>query len=58
MSQIDPLDFLQVDRQLTDPEREIRDRVRAFVDEHVLPNIEGWFERGEFPLELSKGSGT
>ena len=57
MGQIDPLDFLQVDRQLTDGERAIRDRVRAFVDEHVLPNIEGWFERGEFPVELSKGFG-
>ena len=57
MGQIDPLDFLQVDRQLTDGERAIRDRVRAFVDEHVIPNIEGWFERGEFPVELSKGFG-
>jgi glutaryl-CoA dehydrogenase len=57
MGQIDPLDFLQVDRQLTDGERVIRDRVRAFVDEHVLPSIEGWFERGEFPAELSKGFG-
>lgn len=57
MPQTDPLDFLQVDAQLSEQEHAVRDRVRAFVAEHVLPNIEGWFERGEFPLEISRGFG-
>ena len=55
--EIDPLDFLEIDRLLTDDERTVRDRVRAFVADHILPHVEGWFERGEFPRELSKGFG-
>jgi glutaryl-CoA dehydrogenase len=54
---IDPLDFLEIDRLLGDDELAVRDRVRSFVAEHVLPHIEGWFARGEFPRELSKGFG-
>ncbi|MBI4730061.1 MAG: acyl-CoA dehydrogenase family protein [Acidobacteria bacterium] len=30
----------------------IRDTVRRFVRERVLPDAGGWFERGEFPREL------
>ncbi|MFB3738987.1 MAG: acyl-CoA dehydrogenase family protein [Candidatus Velamenicoccus archaeovorus] len=52
---IDPLDYLEVDRLLTDEERDVRDAVRAFVSEQILPGIEGWFEAGEFPLEVAKG---
>ena len=51
----DPLDFLDLDRLLSDEEREIRNAVRAFVAEHVLPGVGDWFERGEFPLEVGKG---
>jgi glutaryl-CoA dehydrogenase len=57
MGTIDPMDFLQVDRLLSAPERAVRERVRSFVAEHVLPDIEGWFERGEFPVELAKSFG-
>jgi len=55
---IDPLDFLVIDDLLSDAERAIRDRVRSFVAEQILPYGEGWFERGEFPRELSKGFGA
>jgi glutaryl-CoA dehydrogenase len=48
----DPLDFLDIDALLTDEERMIRDAVRQFVGERVVPDIEGWFERGEFPKEV------
>ena len=51
----DPLDFLEIDRLLTDEERAIRDAVRAFVVERVLPGVGEWFERGEFPREVAKG---
>ncbi len=49
---IDPLDFLNLDALLTDEERMIRETVRAFVRDRVMPGIEEWFERGEFPREL------
>ncbi len=45
-------DFLNIDRELDDEERLLRDTVRAFVDEHVQPNIAEWYDRGEFPTEL------
>ncbi len=51
----DPLDFLDVDRLLSDEERAIRDAVRGFVGDQVLPGISDWFERGEFPREVAKG---
>jgi glutaryl-CoA dehydrogenase len=51
----DPLDFLELDRLLSDEERAIRDAVRRFVDEQVLPGVADWFERGEFPLDVAKG---
>ncbi len=51
----DPLDYLAIDRLLSDEEREIRGAVRAFVAEQVLPGVGEWFERGEFPLEVAKG---
>jgi glutaryl-CoA dehydrogenase len=53
----DPLDFLQSKRLFSPEELVVRDRVRAFVAEHILPHVEGWFERGEFPLELARAFG-
>jgi glutaryl-CoA dehydrogenase len=50
---VDPLDFLEVEALLSDDEIAIRDRVRSFVDERILPDIEQWFDRGEFPIELA-----
>jgi glutaryl-CoA dehydrogenase len=51
---IDPLDFLEADALLSDEERLIRDTVRGFVRDRVLPEIHDWFERGVFPVELVK----
>ncbi len=45
-------DFLSIEKQLDDEERLLRDTVRAFVDEHVQPNIADWYDRGGFPTEL------
>src|SRR5437879_2465906 len=53
-----PLDFLDVDALLTDEERMVRDTVREFVADRVLPGIEGWFERGEFPREIAAELGA
>jgi glutaryl-CoA dehydrogenase len=51
----DPLDLLEIDRELSEEERAIRDAVRGFVADLVLPGIAEWFERGEFPREVAKG---
>lgn len=49
---IDPSDLLDLDGLLTDGERAVRDGVRDFVDTEIRPNIAGWYDRAEFPLEL------
>jgi glutaryl-CoA dehydrogenase len=55
---LNPVDFLDIDALLTDEERMIRDTVRQFVQERVLPGIEGWFDRGEFPKDVFKELGS
>jgi glutaryl-CoA dehydrogenase len=50
-------DYLDLDGLLSADERAVRDRVRAFVDARIRPNIEGWYERAEFPVELSRELG-
>jgi glutaryl-CoA dehydrogenase len=45
-------DFYLLDERLTRAEREIRDRLRAFCDAEVVPIINGYWERAEFPFEL------
>ena len=49
---LDPLDFLAIDALLDDEERAIRDTVRSFVRERVLPEVGDWFEQGILPREL------
>jgi glutaryl-CoA dehydrogenase len=49
---LDPLDFLGIDALLDEEERSIRDTVRAFVREQVLPDVGDWFEQGILPREL------
>jgi glutaryl-CoA dehydrogenase len=49
---LSPLDFLALDALLDDEEKAIRDTVRAFVRERVLPEIGDWFERGILPREV------
>ncbi|HYT30031.1 MAG TPA: acyl-CoA dehydrogenase family protein [Actinomycetota bacterium] len=53
-----PDDFLDVDALLSDEERMVRDTVRSFVRDRVLPGIEGWFDRGEFPVEVATELGS
>ena len=47
-----PKDFLAIDGLLCDEERDMRDSVRAFVQDKVVPHVGGWFEEGRIPLEL------
>ncbi|MDE0546319.1 acyl-CoA dehydrogenase family protein [Microbacterium sp. C7(2022)] len=46
-------DILGIDALLTEEERATRDRVRAFVDDVIRPNIADWFDRAHFPAELA-----
>ncbi|TML89352.1 MAG: acyl-CoA dehydrogenase [Actinobacteria bacterium] len=53
-TELDPRDFLAIDALLDDEEKAIRDTVRRFVRERVVPNVGEWFERGEVPRELTQ----
>jgi glutaryl-CoA dehydrogenase len=46
-------DFLKMDTFIMDQQREIRDQVREFVQRVVLPNINPYWERAEFPREIA-----
>jgi glutaryl-CoA dehydrogenase len=46
------LDLYDVDPLLSDEEKMVRDTVRAFVSERVVPRIGRWWEEGVFPREL------
>ena len=45
-------DYFRIADQLTSAEREIWRRTRDFVDHEVLPVINGYWERAEFPFPL------
>ena len=45
-------DLLRIDDQLTEEERLIRDTVRAFGADKVMPHIGDWFETATLPREI------
>src|SRR5438874_1853760 len=45
-------DFYDIDSVLSEEERAVRDTVRSFVDEKVLPIIGDCYIKGKFPKEL------
>src|SRR5437773_9739925 len=51
---LDPRDFLNVDALLEDEEKAIRDTVRQWVRDRVLPEVGEWFEQAILPRELVK----
>jgi glutaryl-CoA dehydrogenase len=52
-TRISPSDYLSIDRLLSDEERDIRDTVRAFVQNEVVPDVGDWFEEATIPRELA-----
>jgi glutaryl-CoA dehydrogenase len=54
---IRPTDFLDIDHLLSGEERDIRDTVRAFVRDRVLPYVGDWFEEAWIPVELARELG-
>jgi glutaryl-CoA dehydrogenase len=51
------LDVLRIDEQLTSEERLVRDTVRDFAADRVMPHIADWFEAGTLPRELVPEAG-
>jgi len=51
--EIRPSDYLSLDSLLDDEERLIRDTVRAFVRDRVVPEVGTWFEEARIPGELA-----
>src|SRR5690348_2487692 len=52
------LDYLNLDSLFSSDELALRDRVRAFVDERIRPNIATWYASATFPRELVKEMGA
>jgi glutaryl-CoA dehydrogenase len=47
-----PTDLLRIDDELSDEERLVRDTVRKFAADRILPEIADWFEAGTVPRDL------
>ncbi len=45
-------DLLRIDDELSDEERLVRDTVRKFAADRIMPYIADWFEAGTLPKEL------
>jgi glutaryl-CoA dehydrogenase len=54
----DPYDFLDIGFLLSDEEKLLRDTVRRFTEEKILPEVGSWWEEGTFPKELAKEMGA
>ncbi|MDE0958209.1 MAG: acyl-CoA dehydrogenase family protein, partial [Planctomycetota bacterium] len=52
MEQFEGSDFYNLDDLLTEEQRLIRDTVREFVDDQVIPCIEDCFMTDRFPLQI------
>ncbi len=58
MASPDPRDFLDINSLLSEEERLLRDTVRRFTEEKILPEVGSWWEEGTFPKELAKEMGA
>lgn len=50
-------DFFGLEDRLTDQERAVRDRVRAFCDDVVVPRAAAYWEAAELPADIKQGYG-
>jgi len=46
------VDYVEIDSLFTDDEKLVRQTVREFVDNEILPHIEEWNREGKFPMHL------
>jgi glutaryl-CoA dehydrogenase len=54
MSKFQGLDYYSIDSQLSEEETLVRNTVREFVDDNILPIIEKCNREGTFPIQLVK----
>ena len=54
-SQFTGVDFLAFDSLLSEEERAVRDTVRTWVDENLIPVIGAAYIEGKFPKQLIPG---
>src|SRR5215204_2737280 len=52
-----PTDFINVNSLLSEKEKEIRDRVREYVNREVIPTAAQCWDKAEFPFDLLPGLG-
>jgi glutaryl-CoA dehydrogenase len=52
MARFNGVDFYEIDPLLTEDERQIRDHVRAWVEDRYLPIVEKAYEEATFPMEV------
>jgi glutaryl-CoA dehydrogenase len=52
MGKFEAPDYFQINDSLQEEEKLIRDTVRNWVEEEVLPVISEYYEKGEFPMHL------
>ena len=43
------VDYMEIDALFNDQEKLVRQTVREFVDNEIIPNIEEWNREGKFP---------
>jgi len=58
MGEFTGVDFYRVDDLLTREERLVRDTVRSFVEDRVIPVIDHHFENATFPRDLVPEMGS
>jgi glutaryl-CoA dehydrogenase len=47
-------DYLDLDAELTEEDRAVRDTVRDFARAELAPQVSDWYERGTLPADLGK----
>lgn len=57
MRKFDGVDFFNLDALLADDEKQVREAVRGWVDDNVIPIIEGHCRAGTFPHHLVRQMG-
>jgi glutaryl-CoA dehydrogenase len=46
------VDYMEIDALFNDQEKLVRQTVREFVDDEIIPDIEEWNREGKFPMHL------
>ena len=57
MENFNQLDFYNVEQHYSSEEIMVRDLVRSWVDETIIPNIEEYNDKGIFPIKIIREMG-